>query len=287
MNRTPNTELERPSVIIERSRGLSSLGLRSLWESRELIYFLVWRDIKVRYKQTALGISWVILQPFFTTIVFTLFFDRMVKVGSDGLPYPLFAFAGLLPWTFFAQGLGRCSNSLVGAAGLLKKVYFPRLVIPIAAALGGVLDLAVGLVALFAMMAWYGVPVGAALFALPAVFALALACVLGVGLWLSALNVQYRDVGHIAPYFIQIWMFLTPVIYPASRVVEALETRGMPGWLFGLNPMAGAVDGFRWSVFGAAPQAGVLAAGAAVALLLVVTGAVYFKRMERTFADVV
>jgi homopolymeric O-antigen transport system permease protein len=277
-----------PTVVISPSKGWVSLRLREVWEYRELLYFLVWRDVKVRYKQTALGASWAILQPLLTMVVFTIFFGNLAGVGSDGLPYPLFSYAGLLPWTFFAQGLSQCSDSLVSSANLLRKVYFPRLVIPAASVLAVVVDFAIAFVVLLGMMVYYGVPPSRHSLLLLPLLVLAFCTSLGVGMWLAALNVQYRDVRYVVPFFIQIWLFVTPVIYPASRVAGKLEQLGIPVWIYGLNPMAGVVEGFRWALLDAGPRPGpVILASTAVAAVLLVTGAMYFRRMEKTFADVV
>jgi lipopolysaccharide transport system permease protein len=282
------TATDAPVVVIRPSRGWVSLRLGDVWEYRELLYFLVWRDVKVRYKQTLLGAAWAVLQPAMTMVVFTIFFGRLAQVGSDGLPYPLFSYAGLLPWIFFAQGLTQSSNSLVGSANLIKKVYFPRLVIPLSAILAGVVDLLIAFSLLLGLMGYYKTWPSATVLWLPLLLFLALATSLGAGLWLAALNVEYRDVRYVVPFFSQIWLFVTPVIYPGSRVLKKLAEAGLPGWLYGLNPMAGVVEGFRWALFGQVPfPAGVVAASGAVAALLVVTGAFYFRRMERAFADVV
>jgi lipopolysaccharide transport system permease protein len=277
-----------PTVVIEPSRGWTSLRLRDVWEYRELLYFLVWRDVKVRYKQTALGAAWAILQPLMTMVVFTIFFGKLAGVGSDGLPYPIFSYAALLPWTFFAQGLSQSSDSLVGSANLVRKVYFPRLVIPGASVLAGVVDFAIAFVVLFGLMAYYGIWPSSAVVFLPLFLLLAFATALGVGMWLAALNVQYRDVKYVVPFFIQLWLFVTPVIYPASRVTTKLAELGLPTWIYGLNPMAGVVEGFRWSLLGVGTRPGpVILASAAVTTALLLSGAFYFRRMERTFADVV
>jgi lipopolysaccharide transport system permease protein len=267
---------------------LGHVRLAELWAYRELLYFLVWRDVKVRYKQTALGAAWAILQPLATAAVFTIFFGRLAGIPSDGVPYPLFAYAGLLVWTFFAQGLTQSSASVVGSASLITKVYFPRLVIPLAAVLSGLLDLAVATPLLALMMAHYGVWPGVAIVAAPFVLVLALLAVTGVGLWLSALNVEYRDVRFVVPFLVQLWLFVTPVIYPASVVTPRLERLGVPGWVFGLNPMTGVVEGFRWATLGqGGAPASVILVSAIVAVVLCVTGALYFRSMERSFADVV
>jgi lipopolysaccharide transport system permease protein len=279
---------EIPTVLIEPTRGWTSLRLGDVWEYRELLYFLVWRDVKVRYKQTALGAAWAILQPLMTMVVFTIFFGNLAGVGSDGLPYPIFSYAALLPWTFFAQGLSQSSDSLVASANLVRKVYFPRLVIPAASVLAGVVDFAIAFVVLFALMAYYGIWPSAAVIFLPLLLLLAFATALGVGMWLSALNVQYRDVKYVLPFFIQLWLFVTPVIYPASRVTTKLVQLGLPAWIYGLNPMVGVVEGFRWSLLGVGTRPGpVILASAAVTAVLLISGAFYFRRMERTFADVV
>jgi homopolymeric O-antigen transport system permease protein len=279
---------DAPALVIEPRPGWRAFDAREFWAYRELLYFLVWRDIKVRYKQTVLGAAWAILQPLATAVVFTLFFGRLAGIGSDGLPYPLFSYAGLLVWTFFAQGLALSSNSVVGSANLITKVYFPRVVIPLAAVLSGLLDLAVATPLLVVMMAYYGVWPGPALAALPLVLLLALLTAAGVGLWFSALNVEFRDVRFVVPFLVQIWLFVTPVIYPASTVAPRLERFGVPGWTLGLNPMAGVVEGFRWAALGrGAAPIGLLAASAAVALVIFVTGALYFRGVEREFADVV
>ena len=277
-----------PTTVIEPSRGWVSLRLRDLWEYRELLYFLVWRDVKVRYKQTLLGAAWAILQPTLTMVVFTIFFGRLAKIGSEGVPYPIFSYVGLLPWTFFAQGLTQSSNSLVGSSHLITKVYFPRLVIPLATVLAGVVDFALAFLVLLGLMAFYGIVPTVAVLALPAFFMLAFLVALAAGAWLSALNVEYRDVRYVVPFLVQIWLFVTPVIYPAKAVVGKLQEFGLPGWLYGLNPMVGVVEGFRWALLGiGTPPGPVIWASAAVTAVALVTGATYFRRMEKTFADVV
>ncbi len=279
---------DAPALVIEPRPGWRAFDLAELWAYRELLYFLVWRDIKVRYKQTVLGAAWAILQPLATAAVFTLFFGRLAHIASDGLPYPIFSYAGLLVWTFFAQGLTQSSASVVGSANLITKVYFPRLVIPLAAVVAGLLDLAVASPLLLVMMAYYKVWPGVAVVGLPLVLLLALLTAVGVGLWLAALNVEYRDVRFVVPFLVQLWLFVTPVIYPASVVAPHLERFGVPGWVLGLNPMAGVVEGFRWAMLGhGAAPVHLIAASAAVALVLCVTGALYFRSVEREFADVV
>ena len=271
-----------PVIRIEPTPGWVSLRLKDLWEYRELLYFLTWREIKVRYKQTVLGAAWAILQPFFTMLVFSLFFGRLAKMPSDGIPYPVFAYAALVPWMFFANGLSQSSNSLVGSANLITKVYFPRLTIPISAVLSGVVDFLLAFVVLLGMLVYYGVAPAANVAWLPLFLLLALVSALGVGLWLSALNVEYRDVRYTVPFLTQFWMFATPIAYPSSLLHEPWRT------VYGLNPMVGVVEGFRWALLDVQTKPGpMLAASAVAASLLLISGAFYFRRMERTFADVV
>jgi len=271
-----------PMIRIEPSKGWVSLKLRELWQYRELLYFLIWRDVKVRYKQTVLGAAWAIIQPFFTMVVFSLFFGKLAKVPSDGIPYPVFSYAALVPWTFFAQGLNQASNSLVSQAGLIKKVYFPRLAIPSARVLAGTVDFVLAFIVLLGMMLAYGiVPTVNALW-LPFLLLLALITSLGTALWLSAMNVQFRDVSYIVPFITQFWLFATPIAYPSSLLPEPWRT------LYGINPMAGVVEGFRWALLGTDTAPGsIIIVSSLAALTLLVGGAFYFRRMERTFADVV
>jgi lipopolysaccharide transport system permease protein len=274
---------EHFDTIIEPSRGWVSLKLGELWEYRELLYFLTWRDIKVRYKQTALGVAWAIIQPFFTMVVFSLFFGRLAQVPSDGIPYPIFSYAALVPWTFFANGLTASANSLVGSQNLIKKVFFPRLVIPISSIGAGIVDFLLAFAVLLGMMLFYGlVPTGNVIW-LP--FLLLLACItsLGVGLWLSALNVQFRDVKYIVPFLVQFWMFATPIAYPSS-LIENETLRA----IYGINPMAGVVEGFRWALLNTDTAPGpIIIVSTLAAVLLLISGLFYFRRMEKTFADVV
>jgi lipopolysaccharide transport system permease protein len=257
------------------------LRLHDLWEYRELLYFLAWRTIRVRYKHTLLGAGWAVAQPLFTLGVFTLVFSGLAGVPSDGIPYPLFALCGLLPWQLFSQSLGDSSNSLVNSGQLIAKVYFPRLVIPCSTALIGLLDFAVAGALLAAMMAYYRIPVTPRILLLPLLVALTVALAIGAGLWLSALSARYKDVRHLLPLLTQLWLLATPVAYPSSLVPERWR------FLLGLNPLAGVVEGFRWSALGAPTDVGaLLPASAAVAAVLLLTGAAYFRRMERTFADV-
>ncbi len=272
----------RPVVIIEPPRRWMPLDLRELWDQRELVYFLAWRDIKVRYKQTALGASWAILQPIFGMAVFSIFFGKLGRIPSDGLPYPLWSFAGLVPWTFFSQALTQSANSLVMSQNLLRKVYFPRLAIPIATVLSAAVDFALAFVVLLAIMALYGVfPTTRAILVIP-LAVLAFVAALGAGLWLAALSVRYRDVRYVVPVLVQFWLFATPIAYPSSL---------LPGnWrvLYAFNPMTGVVEGFRWALLGAHTTPGaMLAVSTVTAIVMLIGGAYYFRSMERTFADLV
>jgi lipopolysaccharide transport system permease protein len=270
-------------TIIEPSSGWVPVKLRELWEFREVLYFLVWRDIKVRYRQTVIGTTWAVIQPFLTMVVFTVFFGRLAKMPSDGIPYPLFAFAALVPWTFFANGLTQGTSSLVASGNLITKVYFPRLLVPTARVLGGGLDLVLSFLVLLGMMWWYGLmPRPAALVWLPGLTVLAVISAFGISFWLSALNVRYRDIQHVVPFLVQLWLFATPIAYPSSLLPERWRT------LYALNPMVGVVEGFRWALLGtgSAPWP-VVAASALAATVMVVTGAFFFRRVERKFADLI
>jgi len=271
-----------PTLRIARSNGWVPLKLSELWEYRELLYFLVWRDIKVRYKQTALGAAWAVIQPFFTMVVFSLFFGRLAGMPSDGIPYPIFSFAALVPWSFFANGLSQSSNSLVGSSNLITKVYFPRLIIPLASSFSGVVDFLIAFGVLIVMMLYYSLLPTLNVLWLPLFFLLAMVTSLGVGLWLSALNVEYRDVRFIVPFITQFWLFVTPIAYPSSLLPEPWHT------LYGLNPMVGVVEGFRWALLGTKTAPGpIIAVSSAAAIVILITGAFYFRRMEKTFADIV
>jgi lipopolysaccharide transport system permease protein len=271
-----------PHLVLEPRRGWIPLDLRALWSYRELLFFLTWRDVKVRYKQTVLGLMWAVLQPLLSMVVFTVFFGRLAKVPSDGVPYPVFAYCALVPWQLFAFSLSESSTSLVTNQNLIKKVYFPRLVVPISSCLAGLVDFAISTAVLGVLMACYGiVPTAAAVF-LPLFVLLAVVTALAVGIWFAALNVEFRDVRYTVPFLTQLWLFATPVAYPASMVPERLR------WVFGLNPMAGVVEGFRWSLLGTGrPPTALLGVSASVVLVLLVGGLFYFRRMEETFADVV
>jgi lipopolysaccharide transport system permease protein len=272
----------RPVTVIEPPRPWVPLDLRELWEQRELIYFLAWRDIKVRYKQTALGASWAILQPVFAMVVFSIFFGQLGRIPSDGLPYPLWSFAGLVPWTFFAQGLSQAANSLVMSQNLLRKVYFPRLAIPIATVLSVALDFAIAFLVLVGLMVFYGVqPTGRAIWVLP-LSLLAFVTALGAGIWFAALSVRYRDVRYVVPFLVQFWLFATPIAYPSSLLPARWRV------LYAVNPMSGVVEGFRWALLGTNTAPGLMVAVSAItAIVVLVAGAFYFRRVERTFADLV
>jgi lipopolysaccharide transport system permease protein len=280
----PNSQAvipELPTFHIKPASGWTEIGFRELWDYRELLYFLTWRDVKVRYKQTVLGAAWAVIQPFFMMVIFSLAFGRLAKVPSDGVPYPVFAFCGLLPWQLFAHALTESGNSLVSNERLITKVYFPRLVIPIAAVLGGLVDFAIAFVLLLVMMIYYGIMPTWAIVTLPGFILLAVLTALGVGLWLSALNVQYRDVRYTINFLVQFWLFATPVAYPSSLIPE----RWRP--LMGLNPMAGVVEGFRWALLGKSePPGPMLAVSIVVVLLILIGGLYYFRRMESSFADI-
>lgn len=271
-----------PHIVIEPPHGWQALELRDLWKYRELLYFLTWRDVKVRYKQTLLGVAWAILQPLLTMLIFSVIFGQLAKLPSDGVPYPIFTYTALLPWQLFAFALTNSSNSLVGSQNLVSKVYFPRLVIPIAAVLPGLVDFAISFLILVGMMFFYHVPLTARIFSLPAFLLLALATAIAVGLWLSALNVQYRDIKYVVPFMTMFWQYATPVAYSASLIPEKWRM------LYALNPLTGVVEGFRWALLGKEGDVGTLIwASTAIIVLMLVGGLVYFKRMENTFADVI
>ena len=273
---------ELPELLITPGNRWIPLHLSELWEYRELLYFLVWRDIKVRYKQTALGAAWAVMQPLFMMLVFSLFFGRLAKVPSDGIPYPVFAFCALIPWQLFANALTESSNSLVGNQNLITKVYFPRLVIPIAAVLSGLVDFAIAFGILIGMMLYFGIVPGWSILVLPGFILLAVLTALAVGLWLSALNVQYRDVRYTMSFLVQFWLFATPVAYPSSLVPESWRA------FYGINPMAGVVEGFRWALLGkTSPPGAMLWVSVFVVAILLIGGLFYFRRMEQQFADIV
>lgn len=271
-----------PTVVIRPSARLLALDFQALWAYRELLYFLVWREVKVRYKQTVIGGAWALIQPVLTVVIFTVIFGRFAKIPSDGYPYAVFTFAALLPWTYFAQAISRTGSSLIGDANLIRKIYFPRLIIPISATLAPLVDFVIAFVLLLAVMAWFHITPTWGILALPFLLLMAVLTALSVGLWLSALNVRYRDVGHTIPFVVQCWMYASPVAYPLSLV---------PGrWrlVYSLNPMAGVVEGFRWGLLGTPnPDLSVIATSLSAVVILLVGGLWYFNRMERSFADII
>jgi len=272
---------KKPLISIEPQRGWVSLDLADLWRYRELLLLLTWRDIKVRYAQTVLGASWAILQPVLTMIIFSIIFGQLAKLPSDGVPYPVFTYTALLPWQLFAFSLTNSSQSLVGSQNLVSKVYFPRLIIPIASVLPGLADFAVSFLVLIGMLVFYQIPITARILALPLFLSLALMSALAVGLWLSALNVEYRDIRYVVPFLTMFWQYATPVAYSASLIPEKWRL------LYGLNPMTGVVEGFRWALLGSGQVGGMIWVSVAIIIFLFISGLVYFKRMEATFADVI
>ncbi len=268
-------------VVIEPSSGWRNLGLREVWAHRELLYFFVWRDLKVRYKQTAFGAAWAVLQPLLLMAVFSVSLGRVAGVGPEGTPYPLFVFAGLVPWTLFASSLAGASNSLVGGEAIITKVYFPRLLLPFASVGSFVLDFCISLIALAAVMAWYGVAPTAAILWVPAFAVLDVVTALGVGTFLAAVNVRYRDVKYVVPFLVQLWMFASPVVYAIKLIPSEWRS------LFALNPMTGVVEGFRWALIGGPAPDASLAVSAVASFVVLLVALVYFRRVERTFADVI
>ncbi len=271
-----------PSVVIRPSRGWIPINFKDLWSYRELLYFLIWRDIKVRYKQTVIGFAWAVIQPVFMMVVFTLFFGTLAKMPSENIPYPLFSYAAVLPWTLFASGITRSSNSLVQDANLIQKVYFPRLLMPLAGILSPLVDFAIAFIILIGLMLYFAYYPGVMMFWILLFLLLELMLALGIGLWLSAINVEYRDVAYAVPFLVQIGLFASPVVYPSTFVPERFQTA------YGLiNPMAGIIEGFRWAILGTEPPSYLLIASAAIILIILVSGAFYFCRREAVFADVV
>lgn len=285
-----STQLKEDITYLRPSRGWSALNLADIWNYRELVYFLIWRDIKVRYKQTLLGAAWAIIQPFFTMVVFTIFFGRLAGVPSDGVPYPIFSYTGLLPWGLFTKALTDAGRAMVANRAMITKIYFPRLVIPLASVLSGLVDFAIAFLVLIGMIFYYNnvpgeydsISISPTILTLPLFLLLALVTALGVGLWLSALNVRYRDINYILPFLTQFWLFITPVAYPASMIPEQWR------WLYALNPMTGVVEGFRWALLGTGSGPDLmLAVSTTISILALISGLFYFRRMERTFADMV
>ena len=269
-------------IIIKPSHGWSALNLRDLWTYRELILFLTWRDLKVRYKQTLFGASWAILQPFLIMVVFSIFFGNLAEIPSDGVPYPIFSFTALLPWTLFSKALQDASKSLVASSHMITKIYFPRMILPLSAVLAGLVDFFIAFAVLIGMMFYFGIMLTANVWMLPFFLLLALITAIGVGLWLSALNVLYRDIGYVIPFLTQFWMFITPIAYPSSMVPEKWQA------IYAINPMAGVVDGFRWALMGTGQPPGLMTMVSSLgAVALLISGMFYFRRMERLFADMV
>jgi lipopolysaccharide transport system permease protein len=269
-------------TYIEPKSGWVPLNIKELWKYRELLYFLTKRDIKVRYKQTVLGGLWAIIQPVFTMIVFTIFFGKLAKVPSDGIPYPIFVYAGLLPWTYFSNALSISGNSLVGSARLITKVYFPRLIVPAVGPIAGIVDFCIAMTVLICMMIYYQFTPGINIFLFPMLIFLTFLCALGTGLWLSALNVKYRDIRFTIPFITQLWLFVTPVIYPVSMANEKYR------WLFAINPMGGVIKTFRSSILGHMPiDWNLLGISSAIILIILISGLYYFRRVEKHFSDVV
>ena len=281
-----NTQNQIPITYLRPARGFAALNLKDLWDYRELIYFLTWRDLKVRYKQTVLGFSWVILQPVINMVLFTVLFGQLLKVPTDGIPYPIFSFAALLPWLYFAGSLTRSSTTLVGSANLISKVFFPRMVIPIAGVLSGLVDFLVSLIVLVGMMLYYQIIPTWNLLMLPVFLFLAMLTALGFGLWLSALNVRFRDINHLVPFIIEIWKYATPVIYGATLIPERFR------FLLGLNPMTGVVEGFRWAILGSKyvenfDPGPLFIVSITITMVILISGVVFFRNTERTFADII
>lgn len=271
-----------PVVYLRPSKGWLSLDLKELWRYRELIFFLTWRDIKVRYKQAVLGIAWAVLQPLLTVAVFSVIFGNLLNTPSQGIPYPLFSLSALLPWQLFATALQRSSVSLVGNANLLTKIYFPRLAIPLSSVIAALVDFLVSFVVLLGVMAYYRYWPGWNMLWLPLLMLLALLTAMSVGLWLSALNVQYRDIQHMVPFIVQVWMYASPIVYPIDTIPAGIWRS-----LYGLNPMTGVIQGFRWALLGGTPPDATMLISVGVVLVLFVSGLFYFRRMEKTFADIV
>ncbi|MEN6482691.1 MAG: ABC transporter permease [Anaerolineaceae bacterium] len=277
---------DQPVTFLRPAKGLAALNLGDLWHYRELIYFLTWRDLKVRYKQTLIGVAWIIIQPVISMVVFNFLFGQLLNVPSGGVPYPIFSYAALLPWNYFAGALQRSSTSLVGSANLISKVYFPRMTIPISGILSGFVDFLVSFVVLIVLMIIYKITPTSAIIYLPLFLLLAAITALGFGLWLSALNVRFRDVGHLVPFLIQIWMYLTPVIYGSDLIPEQFR------FLLGFNPMTGVVEGFRWALLGnnladAAAPGPLFGISIAISLIVLISGTIFFRSTERTFADII
>jgi lipopolysaccharide transport system permease protein len=281
MASTPSlARVSEPTVVIRARKQLFDLDFGTLWAYRELLYFLIWRDLKVRYRQTVIGAAWVVLQPLLTMAIFTIIFGRFARIPSDGLPYPLFCYTALVPWTLFSSSLSRGGESVVGNANLVTKVYFPRLLLPLSGVLSPLVDFAIAAAMLVFMMAWYRITPTVSVLALPFFVVLALCTALAVSVWLSALNVRYRDVRHTIPFLLQVWMFASPISYPISIIPERWRL------LYSLNPLVGVIEGFRWALLGKeSPDFAAIAVSTAVVMVLLAVGLMYFRQMERTFAD--
>jgi ABC-type polysaccharide/polyol phosphate export systems, permease component len=281
-DKRPSIASKSEFIDIRPIKGWTDIGFGELWRYRELAYFLVWRAVKIRYKQTVIGAAWAVIQPLATMLVFSLFFGRLARIPSGDIPYPVFYFAALLPWTYFAGAVQNVTNSVVEQQHVITKVYFPRLLLPISAAIPGLFDFAIGLLVFFPIMLAYQISPGKAILALPAFLLLAVLTALSVGIWLAAMNSLYRDVHHVIPFLVQIWMFASPVVYPATLVPERWR------WLYGLNPMAGVIEGFRWALTGSGqPPTPMLAVSAAAVIVALTGGLIFFNRMEAIIADVV
>lgn len=281
VNKTKHLTDANNGILIKPLRGWIPINLYELWAYRELLYFLVWRELKVRYKQTVLGATWAIIQPFFMMVVFTLFFGKFVDVPSEGLPYPLFSYAALLPWLLFSEGVNRSVDSLIQDANLIKKVYFPRLLMPFAGIISPLVDFAFAFLVFIGLMFYFGFSPTIRILLLPVFLLLALITALAVGLWLSAINVQYRDVRYTIPFLIQFWFFASPVVYSSVSLPKSWQL------VYGLNPMVGVIEGFRWVLLGTEPPGLLMTVSIMIVLLILISGAFYFRRMEKTFADVV
>ena len=269
-------------TVIEPPKGWMHINVRELWAYRELLGLLAWRDVSVRYKQSLVGFGWAVIQPLMTMIIFTVIFGKFAKLPSDGLPYPIFTYCALLPWGYFARSLNDSSDSLVGSANLITKVYFPRMILPLSKVFAGLIDFAIAFTILWGMMFWYRIPPNAGIFLLPLFILLAMLTALGTGLWLTALNVKYRDVRFVVPFLTQLWMYASPVAYSTSLIPEKWQ------WLYGLNPMVGVIEGFRWALLGkSAPNIEMMAVSFGIVLVVLAGGLFYFRKMEQTFADIV
>ncbi|WP_232068663.1 ABC transporter permease [Nitrospira sp. KM1] len=276
------TAINQSSIVIEPSRGFISLKLKAIWDYRELLFFLAWRDLKARYAQTMVGLAWAVLQPLLMMIVLTLVFSRLANIPSEGVPYPVFTYVALVAWTYFAKSLDRGGSSVVAETNLVTKVYFPRLIVPMSAVLGGLVDFGISFVLLFVMMGWYGIVPGLQVLLLPLLIGMSVMTALSISLWLAAFYVKYRDVGAVIPLLTQVWMFASPIVYPLSMVPKDWQ------WLYNINPMVGLIQSYRWVLLGTEPPDPLLAAqSGCLVIVLLIGGIAYFNKVERTFADVI